>query len=201
MNRKTLILIVISVFLLYGLTIPVSESNYVCSSCHSDKHDQWDQSTHLSINCCDCHVEEGYPGTFKAQVKGIRNIFIAATKGVNISPHEDPVPLPINNCKKCHAAILLITELMYPDSLKEVRLGQGLIINHSLHIEKYEMKCVDCHRKIIHFDPMERENYNSEKAYLHLRCLPCHDGEYWERFQIEVTSIKNMMKCNICHLY
>lgn len=201
MKKTYLITVVVCILLVYGITAKISESNFACRSCHSNQYQRWAVSSHMKIDCKDCHIDPGLSGKLEAQINGIRNLFVTIIRGVNIQPHEKPLPISTENCVGCHAAILHLTELGYDDLPDNSLKGQGLRINHRIHVEKYSIECVECHRGIVHRDPEKIGKYRTNWPFMTMDCGPCHDGKFSERFQVEVTSLEDKKKCTVCHPY
>ena len=199
MNYRFVAIAVLVLVVIYGATVKVSESNWACGSCHMLEHERWAQSTHKTADCAECHIDPGVKGAFDAQISGLNNLMIAITKGTNIQPHEDPIPVSTDNCIGCHAAILYVTEIGWEDLPENSLKGQGLKIGHRVHVEKYTVNCVECHRGVVHRDPAEIGKYEANWPFMHKDCSPCHTGEYSERFQVEVTSLEDKSKCTVCH--
>ena len=184
---------------LYWTAAKVSEANFACGYCHKEQNERWKQSTHKSVHCKDCHIEPGISGELDAQLNGVKNLFVAVTKGVHIQPHEKPLPISTENCRSCHAAILYVNEIGYNDLPDNSLRGQSLQISHRAHVEKYTIDCVECHRGVVHNDPEKIGKYKTNWPFMHNDCGVCHDGKYWERFKIEVTDLEDQGKCNVCH--
>jgi len=201
MKFKTIAVIFFGIILLYGVTAKVSESNWACGACHSSQHERWAVSSHQSIDCRQCHIDPGVSGAVDAQINGIGNLFTAVIHGTDIQPHKDPIPVSTENCMGCHAGILHFTEMGYEDLPDNSLKGQGLIIAHRTHVEKYNMNCVDCHRGIVHRDPDEIAKYPLNWPFMHIDCGPCHRGAFMERFQVVVTDLEDRSKCTTCHPY
>jgi len=199
MKLKIVLFGILGLLVLYGFTAKVSESNFSCGYCHDQEHDRWEASTHKQINCRACHIESGLSGVFHAQTRGIQNLFVAVTRGTDIQPHQDPIPISTENCMACHGAILYVTELGYDDLPDNSLKAQGLKISHRVHVEKYEVNCVECHRGIVHRDPEQIGKYPKNWPFMHPDCGPCHDGNYSDRFQVEVTGVEDRSKCTVCH--
>lgn len=199
MKLKMSIYIVIGLLFFYGITVKVSESNFACGYCHESQYERWKTSTHKLIDCSNCHINPGVTGAFQAQANGVKNLLIAITKGVDIKPHKDPLPISTKNCMGCHGAILYLNEIGYEDLPDNSLKGQSLVIAHRLHIEKYSMECVECHRGIVHDDPDKIAKYPTNWPFMHKDCGPCHNGKYQERFKTEVTDLEDKSKCTVCH--
>lgn len=201
MKLKITVLIVIGVIFIYVTAAKVSESNFACGYCHTLQDKRWIVSTHMDVNCRECHIDPGVSGAFDAQVNGIQNLFVAVTKGTDIQPHEDPIPVSSENCMSCHAAIYLVTEIGWEDLPDNSLKVQGLKIGHRIHVETYDMMCVECHRGVVHRDPTEIGKYEINLPLMHKDCGPCHDGKFSDRFQVEVTDLEDKEKCMVCHPY
>jgi len=201
MKLKKLALIFGILAILYIATVQVSESNFGCGACHKNQHERWFQGTHKKVNCRDCHIDPGMTGAVKAQIDGIPHVFITLIRGSEIPPHEEPLPISTENCMSCHAAIYLVTELGWEDLPNNSLKVQGLKIGHRIHVEKYKMDCVECHRGVVHRDPETIGKYTKNFPFMHTDCKSCHDGKYHERFEIEVTDLEDRSKCIVCHPY
>jgi hypothetical protein len=199
MKLKIVLFGILGLLVLYGFTAKVSESNLSCGYCHDQEHVRWEASTHKTINCRACHIDPGLSGAFQAQMQGIQNLFVAVTRGTDIDPHVEPIPISTENCMGCHGAILHVNELGYEDLPDNSLKGQSLKIGHRVHVEKYALNCVECHRGIVHRDPEAIGKYTANWPFMHTDCGPCHDGKYRERFQVEVTSVEDRGKCTVCH--
>ncbi len=187
--------------LAYGATVEVAKSDFACGSCHTDQHRSWKVSSHKNVNCRDCHVEPGIAGALKGQAQGVRDLLVALTRGTHITPHEDPLPISTQNCRDCHGAILFVNELGYEDLPENSLKGQGLVIGHRAHIEKYGMECVECHRGVVHRDPDAVGKYKTNWPLMKKDCGRCHDGTFSRRFQLTVSSVDNRKNCTVCHPY
>jgi len=185
--------------LLYIPIAHVSESNRACSACHKEQGEIWAHSTHKSEKCRECHVEPGMSGALKAQVGGVKNLAIYVFKGTEIQPHEDPLPISTANCLACHGAILYVNEIGFDDLPDNSLKGQSLLVGHRIHVEEYKIECVECHRGITHRNPDDIGKYETNWPLMHNDCGVCHDGKYWDRFDIEVTDIEDPGKCTVCH--
>ncbi len=201
MKLKTFSIIITGIIFVYLITVKVSESNMACGTCHDNEHLRWKTSSHKTIDCIDCHIDPGMSGAVDAQVKGIGNLFTAVFKGTDIQPHEAPVPVSTQNCLGCHASILRVNEIGWGDLPENTLKGQGLKIGHSTHVEKYTIDCVECHRGIIHRDPNKYRRYPVNWPFMNKDCMVCHDGNYSERFKVEVTDVEDKGKCTVCHPY
>ena len=201
MKLKITALVIIGILLIYVTTVKVSESNFACGYCHTDQHERWAASTHETVDCLECHIDPGISGAIDAQVNGLQNLYVSITKGNEIKPHEDPIPISTENCMSCHAAIFLVTELGWEDLPDNSLKVQGLKIGHRIHVEKYNIMCVECHRGIVHRDPEAIGKYEMNWPFMITDCGPCHDGKFSERFQVEVTDLGDKKKCNVCHPY
>lgn len=191
------------VILLYGSTVTISETNTSCGSCHSDQKLSWEKSTHVSINCIDCHIEPGIEGAIKAQIQGVKDLYVSITRGNDLTPHDDPLPISSENCRGCHAGILYYNEMAWEDLPDNSLKGQGLKMSHRLHIETAKLDCVDCHRGITHRDPEIAGKYKTNWPLMHTDCGRCHNGNLIERFNKTLTDVDDITKksCISCHPY
>jgi len=137
MKIRFLLAIVITIVGLYIATVRISESNFSCGFCHNEQKRSWSVSSYQSINCRSCHIDPGIAGFLKAQKMGLNDLFVSITKGNEIKPHEKPIPISNQNCKGCHSAILHFNEMGWEDLPENSLKGQGLIVAHRTHIEKY----------------------------------------------------------------
>jgi nitrate/TMAO reductase-like tetraheme cytochrome c subunit len=78
-----------------------------------------------------------------------------------------------NNCVYCHKGV----------ETKEKQVSHDIKIAHRLHIQELELRCVDCHRNIVHEKTIPGTNRPS-----HETCIECHE---------EVT---NDDACQLCHI-
>lgn len=196
--RKTGFILAVIV-VLYGTTVKVSESNSACGFCHTHEHERWEVSTHKVNDCRDCHIEPGISGALEAQFNGLQNLFVAVFKGTDIQPHEDPLPISTQNCLGCHGAIMYITELGFEDLPDSKLLDQSLKISHRTHLEKYKIDCVECHRGVVHNNPEEKGKYKTNWPFMKKDCAACHNGEFSDRFQVDVSGVEDKTKCIVCH--
>ncbi|MFC1555378.1 cytochrome c3 family protein [candidate division KSB1 bacterium] len=200
MKKKSILIIIAGIFIIYGATVKVSESNMACGYCHTDQHLTWDKGTHKTVDCKGCHIDPGIGGAFNAQMGGVKNLLIAMTKGTEIQPHEEPLPISTENCMGCHAAILYFNELGFLDIPEYNTLqGQGLAIGHRIHVEKHTIACVECHRGIVHRDPDDIRKYETNWPFMHKDCVACHDSERMERFDMVVFGLEDKKECIRCH--
>jgi hypothetical protein len=144
-------------------------------------------------------VDPGASGLLEAQIKGVGNLWIAVTRGTDIQPHEEPLPISTENCIGCHAGILYVNEIGFEDLPENSLKGQSLKVSHRLHVEEYKIDCVECHRGIVHRDPGDIGKYETNWPFMHKDCGVCHNGQYWERFDIELTDVEGEENCIVCH--
>ena len=187
------------VLVLYVSMVRVSETDTVCGSCHGDLKERWAQSTHQENHCRDCHVEPGVKGQLKAQRDGLHNLWVSVTKGNEIPPHADPVPIKAAQCLDCHAGVLRVNEVGQADLPSNALWDQGLRMAHRVHIEKHGMSCVECHRGVTHRDPEDEGKYRINRPLMNQDCGVCHNGRYWERFKTPVSDLNDPARCIVCH--
>lgn len=199
-KRRYLIgLIALGLIILYIGAVRLSESDYACGKCHSAEKESWAVSTHKTVHCRDCHIDPGMSGEIKAQLRGMRNLWVSITKGNEVTPHEDPIPISTENCFSCHAAVLYVNEIGFVDLPDNSLKGQSMTIAHRTHVSKYNIECVECHRGVVHRNPEDIGKFATNWPLMHKDCGVCHDGKYWERFEVEVTDVYDQAKCTVCH--
>lgn len=187
------------VLVLAVVLVRVSEADAVCGSCHGNLKERWVHSTHKENHCRDCHVEPGVKGQFKAKTDGLHNLWVSITQGNEIQPHADPVPIQTTQCLACHAGVLRNNEVGQADLPSNALWDQGLRMAHRVHVEKYEISCVECHRGVTHRDPEDEGKYATNRPLMHQDCGVCHDGRYWERFKTPVSDLNDPARCIVCH--
>ncbi|MFC1477330.1 cytochrome c3 family protein [candidate division KSB1 bacterium] len=199
MRYKIILLIITGIVILYTSAVTVSETNWACGTCHTAEHERWAVSSHQTIDCEACHIDPGIGGAFDAQMNGMQNLFVSITSGNTVQPHEDPIPISTENCMECHAAILYFNELGFEDTPDNTLKGQGLLIGHRIHVEKHAIDCVECHRGIVHRDPGMIGKYPRNWPMMHTDCSICHEGQYLERFDMELPDVQDQAECAMCH--
>ena len=200
LNRTGLLIIGVAVVVLYAATIKVSQTNFACGTCHTPEHARWVESTHKSVDCTECHLNPGLAGNIDGQGKVLRWWFATVTGwGVNIEPHEDPIPIATANCKRWHSAIFYFNELGFDDLPETLLETLGLRMAHRVHIEQNNMNCVDCHRGIVHRDPADVGTYTTNWPLMYNDCGKCHNGEHIERFDKTLVSVEDFDQCLYCH--
>ena len=199
MKFKIIIFLFLGVVGLYIVIAIVSETNWSCASCHSQNHQSWLVSTHQTVNCRQCHINPGIEGALDAQWQGIKDLYVSITKGNEIPSHVDPIPISSKNCRDCHSAILYFNEIGWEDLPENSLKRQGFIMAHYLHINKYFLECVDCHRGIVHRNPKKIDKYVTNWPFTKNDCGPCHDGQFSDRFQINISDLEDKQNCIICH--
>ncbi len=192
-------IIFFDLIILYGTAARISESNFACGYCHKEHNERWVHSTHKDVNCRICHIEPGIKGSIKAQINGVQNLWIAVTKGTDIKPHEDPIPISTKICLGCHRAVKYLNEIGFEDLPDNSLKGQSLIIAHRKHIEEYGIDCVECHRGVVHRNPYDIDKYKTNWPLMDKDCGVCHDGKKHGKFKMKIFDVEETDKCIKCH--
>lgn len=174
--------------------------------------DSWRNSAHAEagVMCLDCHAQPGFTEYMKTKMKGLKDALHSLvlseeeTRNLLELNRYDLVSQTI--CLHCHGeassleqpdefSALLTDRLTDRVTGAEFRRNNkipdifapsdaaGLIFNHGVHIERFNMGCSDCHLGVVH----DRQNKTERKD----SCLHCHE-EHSRAPQIE--------QCRRCHL-
>lgn len=129
----------------------------ICLNCHvkQTRIMMWTESIHPSRVTCVNCHAE--PGQL------LPNKFLARDDFVN------------KNCISCHRDV----------EKKERQIHRDIKITHRLHIQEAELRCVDCHRNIVHEKMIPGTNRPS-----HETCIQCHE-------EVEKGAPENCLKCHI----
>lgn len=79
------------------------------------------------------------------------------------------------NCRRCHGDV----------EKKETQISNDIRISHRMHIQELEMRCVDCHRNVVHEKTIPGTNRPS-----HATCVECHE-------EVEAGDSES---CQLCHM-
>lgn len=158
------------VLLVVGLAWWVADQPRFCVSCHIEKgaYDTWTQSTHSRVSCNLCHVKPGFLSALEFRFALFRLAYVTVTKDPS-KPTE--VTLPANeNCDQCHKVKRTISP------------SGDLKIPHQSHVKLRKLRCVDCHRNMVHsVNPTKRNRPPM------IACYKCHDGK------------RAPNRCDACH--
>lgn len=141
-----------------------------CTSCKFEQgpYDTWAKSTHSRVACNECHVEKGFWNAFKFRGNLIKLIVVQVTKNPT---QPSQVQMPSNeSCDACHKAKRTISP------------SGDLLIPHDSHTKLRGLKCVDCHRRLVHNTKQVKRNRPPM-----ITCYKCHDGK------------KASNSCTACH--
>ncbi len=174
--------------------------------------DSWRHSAHgdAGVMCLDCHAQPGFTEYMKTKLKGLKDalhsIVLSEEETRKLLELHRYELVPQTTCLHCHGgetsqgesgelAALLTDRLTDRASQDGFRLeheipnifappdASGLIFNHGVHIEHFNMGCSDCHLGVVH----DRQN----KTELKDSCLQCHQNH---------SSAPQIEQCSACHL-
>lgn len=162
---------ILFILVIIGATVyNIVDQPRFCVSCHIEQgpYDTWEKSTHSRVVCTKCHVEPGFANSIKFRTTLIRLIYITFSKDPS-KPTQ--VTLPGNdNCNECHKA------------KRRISASGDLLIPHDSHIKLRGLRCVDCHRNLVH--NIKASKHNRPPM---ITCYKCHDGK------------KAPNQCTACH--
>ncbi len=176
----------------------VSDATGFCIKCHPDHGEQWQNSTHKTIDCAECHIDPGIGGAIQAKIGGLKNLYVSITRGNDVERTKDPLPISTKNCISCHNGILYLNELGYEDLPDNSLKVDGLVMGHRIHVEKHGIDCVWCHRGTVHRDKSIVGKYEFNMP-LHSDCAVCHSGERMEQYDITLPHVEDKEECKMCH--
>jgi len=130
-------------------------------------HKTWARSVHAKVPCQDCHVPP------RPLPQALQRARWAGEFYLSLLPlSREPAFAPPTNeaCANCHV------------DLRTVSTSGDLNIPHRAHVEILNMRCVRCHKFLVHQPNPEGTNKPRMVA-----CLTCHDGK----------TAKNT--CSACH--
>lgn len=134
-----------------------------------DKHySSWRKSTHAEIACQSCHVPPGQVDQALFNMRMLAEFYLSAAM-----PARTPKLFgkPGNaSCETCHY------------TSRTVSPSGDLKIPHRAHVGVLKLKCVHCHKWVVHFKNPEGKHTPRMKT-----CLVCHNGT------------KAKKKCATCH--
>lgn len=172
-----------------------------CGSCHTmDTHvANWEQSSHKTVACTECHADPGAMGWLKMQY-GLIQMKKADPNQIDLTRVATVVPN--ERCIDCHARQMpwVMQDLQAP-KLDENGEPQrpatadlkhlSAVAGHDVHLTmENPLRCTECHSAVSHgpSQPAERvQNW-------HQVCLDCHATE---KVAVEV---RNTISCSACHL-
>jgi hypothetical protein len=148
----------------------VDSPTFCARVCHFEQGptDTWAKSTHSRVACVDCHVEPGFWNALKFRTNMVSWIFLQVTKNPT---QPQAIQMPSNaSCDVCHKV------------KRKISPSGDLLIPHDAHIGLRGLKCVDCHRNLVHNAKQTARNKPPMTV-----CYKCHDGK------------KASNACSACH--
>ncbi|UCF14723.1 MAG: NapC/NirT family cytochrome c [Phycisphaerales bacterium] len=157
---KILLLVVIVIFFSGGAIVITGQPGF-CNSCHimDPYYESWENSSHSSVNCLDCHLQPGFTGYVKGKVNGLAQLVDCVSGRVGTKPNavvEDA------SCMRseCHSTEELETKnLVY----------SGMKFTHQTHVKNVvdgiKISCNLCHSYVA-----GEEHFSVNKEV----CFTCH---------------------------
>ncbi len=160
-----------AVIIVVGSVLWVTEQPFFCNSCHimNAPYKTWSKSTHANVRCTQCHVKPGFIAMIEHKPQGLKELWSVITK--NPSKPSEVHPPDNVNCELCHK------------SKRKVSSTGDLLIPHEQHTKLRGLKCVDCHRWLVH----KQGTAGSRNRPPMIVCYKCHDGK------------KAPNRCTTCH--
>jgi hypothetical protein len=128
----------------------------------------WAGSVHAKVPCQSCHVRPSGVAQVSYDARMLGEFYLSI-----VMPSRDPnlFEKPTNAaCQSCH------------QDLRTVSPSGDLNIPHRAHVTVLRLKCIDCHRYLVHEKSPEGKHVPRMAD-----CLRCHDGK----------TAKN--QCSACH--
>lgn len=174
-SRRQVILLLVTdaLFLLLALLVipayytsrPIFYEQYYADQSF---YQAWKVSTHAQVACTRCHVAPGIGSKARYTANSIFDFYVNYIAGSKEPRRMGP---PDNiSCEQCHSSERIISAT------------QRLIIPHQMHVDKVMLKCVDCHKWLVHQENPEGNNTPSMRV-----CYRCHNNRI-------ATA-----KCEACH--
>jgi len=176
----------------------------VCHKVQDDTIASYQNSTHSKVSCVACHMPAGAnPVTFllhKAHALGELPPTVANTYHLPLNKHSeiamDANKFPSSMCLQCHS------------SIRADRTSEGIIMDHPVHIDEWNIACTVCHNRIAHreegiemtlFDPATGELSARHSDFMKMAgCFRCHrvhgDGQ-----SVSTPYLSAGGECSICH--
>ncbi|GAW93844.1 cytochrome c3 family protein [Calderihabitans maritimus] len=156
-GQKTLLLIILISLVGLGVvgfaSLEYTSRPQFCSSCHEMKpmYESWANSSHLTVDCLECHAEPGFTGLIKTKMGALRQV---AEHFKGVDPADIVAEVPSERCTSCHEI-----EKIKPDNPK---------FSHQLHLT-VNFDCMDCHSRVVH-GPEEKKIPDPSRP----ECAKCH---------------------------
>ncbi|MCL1791017.1 MAG: NapC/NirT family cytochrome c [Peptococcaceae bacterium] len=155
---KVIILIVILVIIVGGaFTVELSSQTFFCNTCKvmNTFHDEWENSSHASVDCIKCHSQPGILGLAEAKMNGLSQFV------VNLTGAPDPADIKADenavHCISCHQ----------DKPRSNVEQAKDAKDPHSdRHFP--EMSCVTCHTGLTHDKTLNKSRPSRDT------CFRCH---------------------------
>ncbi len=140
--------------------IAYTEQSSFCRTCHimDEPWDVWAKSTHARVRCNVCHVHPGLWNALKHKPAGLLEVWAVITDNPS-QPRNVHAPDNVN-CEQCHK------------SKRKVSSTGDLLMPHEAHTKLRGLKCVDCHRDLVHTATGKKKNMPAMNV-----CYKCHDGK------------------------
>ncbi|OGF53360.1 MAG: hypothetical protein A2Z21_07950, partial [Candidatus Fraserbacteria bacterium RBG_16_55_9] len=137
----------------------VTDRPEFCASCHFMQPfvTNWENSTHASINCINCHYERGFGGYLAGKARLLAEMLRYWTGAYNVRPHAR---IADENCLNCHPEKALETATPYKQKIQ---------FSHQQHsgnpARGIELVCNSCHSELVQ---------GSHTAVDERTCITCH---------------------------
>lgn len=173
-----------------------------CSGCHTmDTHvAQWQESSHKSVACTECHADPGVMGWVQMQIGLVRMQF----NHDEVDLSKIATKVPNERCMDCHAREMpWVMQDLEPAELdangepirptKDQLQFLSATAGHDVHLTmENPVSCTECHANVSHGPGPEKTE--EHVAAMHKICLDCHAEK---QVQVEV---RNTLSCSACHL-
>ncbi len=175
--------------LINNFCIGIKTNNVKCTSCHAGygwEDDSFDFSNRENIDCLVCHERSGQYS------KGDNGL---PQKGVDLLVAAKSVTTPDrNNCGTCHFSGGGGNGVKHGDLDGSLAYPSERI---DIHMSKYDMLCVDCHRTENHMVPGRSMGVSVDDKNRVL-CTDCHrqDLHKDERISVHLDTVT----CQTCHI-
>lgn len=137
-----------------------------CKQCHemAPMYNAWANSSHKNVDCIDCHAQVGKWGYIKTKISATKELYYHIFQN-----YEKPIKATPGtvDCLHCHQ-----------DYIDRAQQGKdiewrGLASHNPVHLDWLLLKCVVCHRGIVH-DPGNNRDLPYDM------CANCHsDPEFY----------------------
>jgi len=145
-RRRWLVLslvIIVVLFWLLWVGAKVTDRSSFCASCHFMKPfvENWESSSHVRVNCIDCHYERGFMGYIAGKLRLTGEMLRYWVGAYNVRPHAR---VSDQNCLFCHEEKAIEKTTLY-----KKKIPFSHVKHYGSLTREIELTCTTCHSQLV----------------------------------------------------